>query len=85
MTRTLFMLAGLLLIVLVGLFIVGVASNAPIALITAILCALPLCMMALGAALGRASNEFAVVKKNTQTAARATTTQRRPVQQEHLG
>lgn len=79
------MVAGLLLIVLVGLFIVGVASNAPIALITAILCALPLCAAALGAALGRASNEFAVVKKSTQTAARATTTSRRSAQPEHLG
>jgi hypothetical protein len=63
MTRTLFILAGVALLALVGFFIWGISTTAPGALIAALLCAMPLFFLALGAALGRASNEFSITRR----------------------
>jgi hypothetical protein len=64
MTRSLFVFAGLLLILIVGSVAIGFASNAPGLLIMGFLCASPLFMLILGAALGRASNEFVIQRKS---------------------
>lgn len=78
MTRTLFIAAALLAALVVGLFIVGLVGNTPAALIVSILCAMPLFAAFLGAALGRASNEFTIARKTPNAATiRATTTHKR--------
>jgi hypothetical protein len=63
MTRTLVIASVLLLVGMVALLVMGLAGQAPAMLIISLLCVLPLFCMALGAALGRASNEFQVVRK----------------------
>lgn len=63
MTRTLFLLAALLLVAIIGLAGAGLTANSPLALMGGLLCAMPAFFLALGAALGRASNEFAIVRK----------------------
>lgn len=45
------------------LFIGGLAGNNPVLLMPALLCAAPSFFFCLGAAVGRASNEYQVVKK----------------------
>lgn len=88
MTRTLFILAGLLFLGVIAALGVGLAGNAPGLMMLSILCVAPLFMLALGAAIGRASNEFAVVRKERNLNAAAQRTQRtagRPAQGESLG
>jgi hypothetical protein len=67
-TRTLTIGAVLLLVVIVGSIIGGLAANAPALLMLGFLCALPLFMLTLGAALGRASNEFVITRKAARSA-----------------
>lgn len=63
MTRTFAFLAGLFFVALLGLFFIGFSSNTPGLLIMSILCAMPLFCLFLGAALGRASNELMITRK----------------------
>lgn len=63
MTRILFALALLALLALAFLVVVGLTSTQPVLLITGFFCAGPVMMLTLGAGLGRASNEFSVVRK----------------------
>lgn len=63
MTRTLMFIAGLLFFALVASLIAGFASSAPGLLLVGLLCAMPMFMLALGAAVGRASNELTIVRK----------------------
>lgn len=55
--------AALLFFGLVASLFAGFTSAAPGLLIVSMVCALPMFMLALGAALGRASNELAIVRK----------------------
>lgn len=64
MTRTLTILAVLLFVALVGSLVVGFAAVAPAMLVVGLLCALPMFMLALGAVLGRVSNELTVIRKD---------------------
>lgn len=63
MTRTLMVVAGLLFFALVASLAVGFINAAPGMLVLGLLCAMPLFMLALGAAVGRASNELTIVRK----------------------
>jgi hypothetical protein len=63
MTRTLTILAVLLLIAFIGSLIIGFAAVAPAMLIVGLLCAMPLFMLSLGAVLGRVSNELTITRK----------------------
>ena len=63
MTRNLVIATGLFLAAFVGLLIMGLAGNTPFLLMGSLLCAGPLFMLCLGAALGRASNEFSISRK----------------------
>lgn len=63
MTRRLFILAGILFAGIVGAFIIGIAGNAPAMLMLSVLCATPVFFLTLGAAFGRASNEFTISRK----------------------
>lgn len=63
MTKVLFGLSGLGLLALIGLGFVGISSTQPALLIGGFFCAGPFMMFTLGAALGRASNEFSLVRK----------------------
>lgn len=63
MTRTLFVMAGLLLAGLIALFVVGLTAAVPGLLIVSFLCAIPLFMFTIGAAIGRASTEFVIAKQ----------------------
>ncbi len=62
MTKTLFVLAGALLLALIALFVGGLSGSAPALMMLSLLCAGPLFFLCLGAALGRASNEFTLVR-----------------------
>ena len=63
MTRTLFVVAALLLVLMVALFVIGFAGQAPGAMMLGLLCGSPLFFLFLGAAVGRASNEFQLIHK----------------------
>lgn len=64
MTRTLIILAVLLFGALIASLVIGFASVAPAMLIVGLLCALPMFCLALGAALGRISNELTITRKD---------------------
>jgi sorbitol-specific phosphotransferase system component IIBC len=66
MTRTLTLGAVGALLGAIALLIAGLAGQAPGLMIVSILCVFPLFMLLLGATLGRASNEFQVVRKTTR-------------------
>lgn len=68
MTRTFFVLAGLLCAAMIGLFIVGLTSSSPALLMVALLLCGPGFMFTLGLAVGRASNEFSLVRKDSAAA-----------------
>ena len=63
MTRILFVLSLLGLLALIGLSIVGLTNNQPALLMGGFFCAGPVMMLMLGGGLGRASNEFSLVRK----------------------
>ena len=63
MTRNLFVLAVLLLLLIIVSVVVGLVGNASSFLILGLMCASPLFMLTLGAAFGRASNEFAITRR----------------------
>jgi len=63
MTRNLTIATILSLVLIVVLFIGGLAGNNPVLLMPALLCAAPSFFFCLGAAVGRASNEFQLVRK----------------------
>lgn len=63
MTRSLMVVAVLLFVLVVLSLVVGFASGAPAMLILGLMCAFPMFMLALGAAVGRASNELTIVRK----------------------
>lgn len=65
MTRSLFLVAALLCLAMFGALIVGLTSSAPALLMVAMLLCGPAFMFTLGAAIGRASNEFAIVRKDS--------------------
>jgi hypothetical protein len=65
MTKRLFVIAGILFAGIVGFFVLGVASNAPALLMLSVVCITPIFFMALGAAFGRASQEFTIARKTT--------------------
>lgn len=66
MTRTLFVIAFLLLLALVGSFVGGLAGGAPALLMLSLLCAGPVFFLIAGAALGRASTEFTIARKEAR-------------------
>lgn len=75
MTKILFGVSGLALVALVGLLIVGLTNTQPGLLIVSLFCTGPVMTLSLGAALGRASNEFTLVRRaqrvqNTQVISR---------------
>lgn len=63
MTRSLIGLSVLLFGALIASLVIGFASVAPAMLIVGLLCALPMFCLALGAALGRISNELTITRK----------------------
>lgn len=63
MTRILFGISALGFLALVGLFTVGMTGAQPVALMASLFCAGPVMTFTLGAAIGRSSNEFSVVRK----------------------
>ncbi|MBZ0282081.1 MAG: hypothetical protein K8L97_15180 [Anaerolineae bacterium] len=67
MTRNLVIATILSMVLIVVLFIGGLAGNNPVLLMPALLCAAPSFFFCLGAAVGRASNEFQVVRKDVRT------------------
>ncbi len=73
MTRNLFIAAALVGIALVGLFAAGLTTATPGLMIAAVLCAWPMLLGVLGAAIGRASNEFAITRKEPQQVIRSAT------------
>lgn len=80
MTRSLMVLAVLFFVALIVSLVVGFASSAPAMLIVGLMCAFPMFMLALGAAVGRASNELTIVRKERvaqQTVMRTERQQRR--------
>lgn len=79
MTRTLTILAVLLFVAMVVSLIVGFAAVAPAMLVVGLLCAMPMFMLALGATLGRVSNEVTIMRKERpiqQTISRVSPTTR---------
>lgn len=64
MTRILFGVSGLAFLALVGLFVMGMTSTQPVLLMTSLFCAGPVMTFTLGAAIGRSSNEFSLVRKS---------------------
>lgn len=70
MTRNLVIATILSMVLIVVLFIGGLAGNNPVLLMPALLCAAPSFFFCLGAAVGRASNEFQVVRKDAKIQAR---------------
>lgn len=71
MTRTLFVIAFLLLLALVGSFVGGLAGGAPALLMLSLLCAGPVFFLIAGAALGRASTEFTLTRKERRASVTA--------------
>lgn len=80
MTRNLFVGSIALLFVVIFGVVVGVASAAPGVVMLSTLCALPSFIFCLGAAIGRASNEFEIVSK-ARTVGSVTAARRRPMTQ----
>lgn len=76
MTRTLFILAGVMFLGFIGLLVVAMSSSAPAPLMLSFFCAAPLFLLTIGAALGRASNEFVIERKGQASNAAAARTQR---------
>lgn len=64
MTRTMFILAAVLFVVMIVSFVAGIASMSAGPLMLALFVAGPLFTFCLAFGLGRASNEFAVVRKD---------------------
>lgn len=88
MTRTLFIAAAAALALLVLSFVGGLAGGSAGFLVLGLLCAGPGFFLALGAALGRASNEFTVVRKDrrgTAPQARVINSRIQPTVREELG
>lgn len=73
MTRNLFILAALVGIALVALVAAGLTTATPGLMIMAVLCAWPLLLAVLGAAIGRASNEFGIIRREPQQVVRSAT------------
>lgn len=63
MTRRLFIMSGILFAGIAASFIMGIAGNAPALLMLSLVCVTPIFFLAMGAALGRASNEFTIARK----------------------
>lgn len=68
MTRTMFVLAALFLVVMVISFVAGIATFSAGALLLSVFVAGPLFTFCLAFGLGRASNEFVVVHKERAAA-----------------
>lgn len=66
MTKTLFLVAGLLLVVMVAAFVGGLSTGAAGLIMLALLCAGPLFTLTLGLAIGRATFEFTVIRANVR-------------------
>lgn len=83
MTRLL-VLPVVLLVAVVGLSAIGIFGNAPGALMAGLMCAAPLFMFTLGWCVGRASNEFTLVRKSRVEVSSTNTRMRRSGVQEPL-
>lgn len=83
MTRLL-VIPAFLLIAVVVLSIIGVAGSAPVSLVLGLMCGFPMFMLSLGWAIGRASNEFTLVRKSPVEVSSHNTRMRRSERQEIL-
>ncbi len=62
--KKLFIIAGALFALILLLFVVGFTSNAPGLLILSVMCIMPVTCLFLGAALGRATQELTISRRD---------------------
>lgn len=74
MFTRLFGLASVLFVTMIALLVVGFTSNAPALLILSVLCVGPVFFLMLGAAIGKASNELVVMRREKVGQSRQTIT-----------